>query len=300
MPTNNSGIPVRPNLDKAREFILGNARLLDRTRFAFLFEYGATKDVVAALRPYQNVDGGFGNALEPDMRCAASQPVSTEHALEILDELGELHPEIVHRCCDWLSAVTTHEGGVPFVLASVEEGPHAPWWKATGEASLNPTAGIAGLLQKHAVKHPWVTVATEYCWRRIEGGELDRVGPDDAISILRFLEWTPERERASATFDVLAEIIRLKLVAYDPQSAGYVKTPLDFATAPDRMAYRLFDSDTITAHLDALAQRQQADGGWPISWDPPSPAAIGEWRAFITIKWLVVLDRYGRLRETEA
>jgi hypothetical protein len=126
------------------------------------------------------------------------------------------------------------------------------------------------------------------------------VGPDDAITILRFLEWTAERERASAAFDVLAEIIRSKLVAYDPQLTGYVKTPLEFAPSPEGMAYGLFDSDTIAAHLDALAQRQQPDGGWPISGAPPSPAAIGEWRAFITIKWLVVLDRYGRLRETAA
>jgi hypothetical protein len=287
-------------MDKAREFILGNARLIDRKRFAFRFEHGAARDVVAALRPYQNVDGGFGHALEPDMRCAASQPVSTELALEILDELGEFHPELVQPCCDWLSSVTTGEGGVPFVLASVEEGPHAPWWKATGEAWLNPTAGIVGLLQKHAVKHPWVTVANEYCWRRLENEELDRVGPDDAISILRFLEATPERERASTAFGVLGEVIKSRLVVYDPQQTGYVKGPLDFATSSDRMAYSLFDSDTIATHLDALAQRQQADGGWPISWAPPSPAAIGEWRAFITIKWLVVLDRYGRLHESAA
>jgi hypothetical protein len=99
---------MKSNLEKAREFILGNARLLDRKRFAFRFEGGAAKDVVAALRPYQNVDGGFGHALEPDMRCSASQPVSTELALEILDELGELHQELVQPCCDRLSSVTTN------------------------------------------------------------------------------------------------------------------------------------------------------------------------------------------------
>jgi len=291
---------MRPEFEQARQFILGNARLLDRKRFAFRFERGATRDVVAALRPYQNADGGFGNALEPDMRCAASQPVATELALEILDELGELQPEIVQPCCDWLASVTTGEGGVPFVLASVEQGPHAPWWKATGKAWLNPTAGIAGLLQKHGVKHSWVTSAVEYCWRQLEGQSLDQVIADDAISILRFLEWTPERERASVAFDALGEVIRSRLVADDPQATGYVKTPLEFATSPGRMAYRLFESDTFATHLDVLAKRQQADGGWPISWAPPSPAAIGEWRAFVTIKWLVVLDEYGRLRETAA
>jgi hypothetical protein len=291
---------MRPDLHEAREFILGNARLLDRKRFAFRFEGGAAQDVVAALKPYQNADGGFGHALEPDMRCAASQPVSTELALELLDELGELHQEIVRRCCDWLLSVTTDEGGVPFVLATVEEGPHAPWWKATGKASLNPTAGISGLLQKHAVKHPWVNIASEYCWRRIDEGALDGVGPDDALSILRFLEWTSERERAAAAFDVLGDIIRSKLVTHDPHAAGYVKMSIDFATSPDKMAHRLFDSDTISTHLDMLAQRQQADGGWPITFTPASPAAASEWRAFITIKWLVVLDEYGRLRDTAA
>ena len=84
---------------------------------------------------------------------------------------------------------------------------------------------------------------------------------DDAISILRFLEWTPERERANAAFDALGALIRSKLVVYDPQSTGYVKMPLEFATSPDKMAYRLFDSNTITTHLYELAQKQQTDNG---------------------------------------
>lgn len=286
---------MRIDFDRARDFVLRHARLIDRHRFAFRFESGPADAVVFALRPYQNADGGFGHALEPDLRCAASQPVPTEHALQILDEVDEFDPEIVLRCCDWLSTVTTGEDGVPFVLASVAEGPHAAWWKATGDADLNPTAGIVGLLYKQAVKHPWVGVATEYCWRRLEGGALGTVGPDDAICILQFLEWTPERERAGATFDELGEIVRSKLVANDPQATGYLKMPLEFAPDPGRMTRRLFDAATMESHLDALAARQQDDGGWPITWEPPSEAARCEWRAYMTIKWLDVLDNYGRL-----
>ena len=286
---------MRIDFDRARDFVLRHARLIDRHRFAFRFESGPADAVVFALRPYQNADGGFGHALEPDLRCAASQPVPAEHALQILDEVDEFDPEIVLRCCDWLSTVTTEEGGVPFVLGSVAEGPHAPWWKGTGDADFNPTAGIVGLLHKHAVKHPWVTVATAYCWRRLEGGALGKVGPDDAICILQFLEWTPERERAGAAFDELGEIVRSKLVANDPQATGYVKMPLEFAPDPGRMARRLFDAATMENHLDALAARQQDDGGWPITWEPPSAAARSEWRAYMTIKWLDVLDNYSRL-----
>ena len=74
------------------------------------------------------------------------------------------------------------------------------------------------------------------------------------------------------------------------------KMPLDFAPHPERIARRLFDDATIKRHLDALESRQQDDGGWPITWNPPSDAALHEWRAFKTLKWLDVLDNYGRLR----
>lgn len=72
---------VSANVAAAGVFILRNARLLDRHRFAWRFHAGPANAVLAALRPYQNHDGGFGHALEPDLRCVDSQPVPLEHAL---------------------------------------------------------------------------------------------------------------------------------------------------------------------------------------------------------------------------
>ena len=51
------------NFEAAKSFIYAQARLLDRHLFAALFEYGGSAPVLAALRPYQNSDGGFGHAL---------------------------------------------------------------------------------------------------------------------------------------------------------------------------------------------------------------------------------------------
>lgn len=283
------------DLGAAHEFVLREARLLDRHRFAFRYADGSASAVVAALAPYQNGDGGFGHALEPDLRGAASQPVPVEHALQILDEVGVFDAEIVGAACDWLASVTTGEGGAPFVLPSVVDGPHAPWWVPTGEASLNPTAGIVGLLHKHEVSHFWVATANRYCWDSLPE-RIDDLGGDDAISVLAFLEHVPDRERAEAVFELLGERIRTELVALDPSTPGYVKMPLEFAPHPDRMARRLFDDATVELHLDALAAEQQEDGGWPIIWEPPSAASTSEWRGFVTVKWLSVLDDYGRLR----
>ena len=58
----------QPNLAAAADFIWRNARLLERHVFSRLFLGGSAKAAVAALLPYQNPDGGFGNGLEPDIR----------------------------------------------------------------------------------------------------------------------------------------------------------------------------------------------------------------------------------------
>lgn len=67
---------TKPDLLTAPTFMWRTARLLDRLRFGYLFLGGEWDPVPAALRAYQNPDGGFGNALEPDFRGAVSQPVA--------------------------------------------------------------------------------------------------------------------------------------------------------------------------------------------------------------------------------
>ena len=113
--------------------------------------------------------------------------------------------------------------------------------------------------------------------------------------MLTLLENTQDRERGEAVFARLGEWVLDRLVALDPAATGYVKTPLEFAPRPDALARRLFDDATIERHLDALEERQQDDGGWPITWEPPSAAAVSEWRGFVTLRSLDVLHAYGRL-----
>lgn len=142
-------------VDRAREFVLLNGRLVDRYRFAALFDAAGSEPVIRALRAYQNEDGGFGNGIEPDIRGASSQPVGAEQALRILDEVGHFDPDIVGRLCDWCAGVATAEGGLPFALESITDGPRAPWWQPSTDASLNPTAAIVGLLHRAGVEHDW-------------------------------------------------------------------------------------------------------------------------------------------------
>jgi hypothetical protein len=62
-----------------------HARLIDRLRFAHRFRGGPTGPVLSVLRGYQNPDGGFGNAIEPDLRGSVGQPQGVEMAFWVLE-----------------------------------------------------------------------------------------------------------------------------------------------------------------------------------------------------------------------
>jgi hypothetical protein len=283
-------------LEAAAEFIWRTGRLIDRYRFAHLFLDGDRGPVLAALAAYQNPDGGFGNALEPDLRGPASQPEPVEVAFRVLDEVGAMDDPMVARACDWLVTASTPEGGVPFVLPSALEHPRAPWWQTEPDppAGLVPTAAIAGLLHKHRVGHPWLEGATAFTWRAIDA--IDQTSAYEVLSVLTFLDHVPDRERAEAAFQrVGAAALEQGLVTLDPAATGDVHGPLEFAPTPRAMARRLFADEVVEAQLDALVAGQQPDGGWTVGFPAFTEAAGLEWRAFITVHNLTVLRAYGRL-----
>jgi hypothetical protein len=283
-------------LESAQTFILSNARLLERRLFAFLFQQGEPDQVRTALLAYQNADGGFGNALEPDKRTASSQPVDQEFALGVLDNIG-FDTRIALQVCDFLQTITTTEGGVPFVLPTVRDAPRAEWWNTDQDAppaSINPTASIAGLLHKYQIQHPWLNRATDYCWQYIE--HLQISSGHDFLCIQSFLEHVADRERAERAFErISVQLIEGGHITYDPSASGYVFMPLVYAPSPQNLAHRLFDTATIQTHLDALANKQQMDGGWPISWPPVSPACELEYRGIVTLNALKTLKAYDYL-----
>lgn len=280
-------------LQKAQDFIWCNARLIERYLFTLLFANGSREPVLAALRAYQNEDGGFGNALEPDKRCPPSQPQDIEIALHILDAINAMDDPMVEHACDYLLTITTPEGGVPYALPSVNAYPHAAWWTVEDNppASLNPTAAIAGLLLKHNIQHPWIETASQFCWREIAA--TDSTEFHTLMPAITFLEHVPDRTRAEHELQrIAARLSQPGVLELDTNAEGYVQKPLDWAPTPQSFCRHLFDDETIEKHLAALANRQQPDGGWPISWDPISPAVEIEWRGRITIEILRTLDAY--------
>jgi hypothetical protein len=284
-----------PDFDAAADFMAAHARVLDRRVFQRLFQGGGPGPVRDAVAAYRNDDGGFGHALEPDVRTAASQPAAVEMALRIMDMTGAWDERLVRDACDWLVTIAPAGGGVAFVEPSVSQGPHAPWWVSPEghQASLIQTGQIAGVLYARGFAHPWLESATEVMWQGI--GALTEPGGYEMFGVLAFLQHVPDRARAQAAFDRVGPLILDRgLVALDPEATGEVHTPLDFAPLPDSIARPLFDDATIGAHLDHLAAAQRDDGGWMFNWLSWSPAAEADWRGFLTVDALRVLRANGR------
>src|ERR1700751_3180671 len=155
-----------PDFDAAAGFLAPGAGVLDRGVFQGLFSGGAAEPVRDAVAAYRNADGGFGHALEPDLRTPASQPAAVEMALRMMDTADAWDERLVRDAIDWLATVAPAGGGIAFALPTVSEGPHAPWWTAPGEntASLIQTGQIAALLYQHRFAHPWLAGATRGMW----------------------------------------------------------------------------------------------------------------------------------------
>jgi hypothetical protein len=289
--------------EMAQDFIWKNARLLDRKIFSYLFCFpakqpAARKAVVAALKAYQNPDGGLGNGLEADMRCPDSQPIAIDFGLGILDLVDALEDaqtihEVVLPLCDYLVSIASPQGGVPTVLEPVNHYPHAPWWEISAPlpATLNPTAIIAGLLLKHHLTHPWLTKAEAFCWSEISAFESTAF--HDVMPVIAFLEHAHNRSQAQIELERIAQrISKPGVVHMDPTASGYIKTPIHWAPTPQSFCRKLFDDTTLSLHLSALADQQQPDGGWPINWETTGPGVTLEWRGWSTILALHTLKTY--------
>ncbi|MFI9427811.1 hypothetical protein ACIG54_30115 [Streptomyces achromogenes] len=298
--------PARSPLFRAEQFIWLTARVLEQRLFAYHFLHGCPQAVEAALDAYRNEDGGYGHALEPDLRGPVSQPLHTARALRVLDALERCGGQRVERVCRYLTSVSTPDGALPAVHPGQRGYPTAPFLTVVDNppSELLTTGPVVGLLHRNEVWHAWLFRATDYCWQAVES--LEKSHPYEVQAAVAFLDSAPDRPRAQAAADRLGHLVReQRLAALDPDrldaspvAAGYAPGehhfPHDFARSPDSLARAWFTDDEMARSLDHLAAGQQEDGGWPVTWRQWAPAPTLEARPMVTIEALRTLRAYGR------
>lgn len=294
-------------LSRAEHFIWLTARVLEQRRFEYHFLDGDPSTVETALDAYRNTDGGYGHALEPDLRGPVSQPLHTAAAVQVLDSIGRCAGQRVERIGRYLTAVSTRDGALPAVHPSLRGYPAAPFVSVVDSppSDLLATGPVVGTLHRNGVWHAWLFRATDYCWETIE--RLDKTHPYEVLAALAFLEGVPDRSRARAAADRLGAVVReQRLVVTDPARSADFPVPegyapgehhyvTDFARTPGALARRWFSDAEMDAGLDHLENRQQDDGGWPVDRRTWAPGTEVESRPRVTLDALLTLRAFGRL-----
>jgi hypothetical protein len=283
-------------LEKGTNFIWENARLLERVIFDFRFRDGLSTRILQTLRAYQNADGGFGHALEPDLRAPDSHPLFTEFALRTLYDCKLRDAGIALRCADFLAQHADLERGIPPIFPTSRLYPRAAHWDnpLSEQPSVDRLTSLVGLVNWQHFEHPWLKEAVEVCLQYIRTTLFD-----DAHTIHNafcLLESVAEERSVDELFNKLAEeLFASRFFCLDVPVKTYGLTPLTFAPSPNSYCQGLFSDAQIEAHLDDLEAHQQADGGWPITWEPPGKTALWEWRANWTLAALTILHAYDRI-----
>ncbi len=281
------------DVDAAERFVLANGRLLDRHRLAVLLHQAPVEPVLRALRAYRNTDGGFGHALEPDVRAPDSEPASTLHALDVLVEIASLDDPMVVEAAAWIGTISNPDGGLPFVLPSAAPFPHAPWMEPSAEGS-HLTFAIASRLCEAGSADPWLPRASEWGWNLLEHPDLlDGYWVKFA---LEFLDAVADEDRARTTIESLRP--RLSVDGSLRVAGGTENerlTPLTLSPRPGLRSRALFPPEQIEADLDALERRQGDDGGWTFDWLAWSPGQSVEWRGAVTLRALATLGAHRRI-----
>ncbi|MEU4033618.1 hypothetical protein [Streptomyces collinus] len=298
--------PARSPLFRAEQFVWLTARVLEQRLFAYHFLNGAADPVEAALNAYRNEDGGYGHALEPDLRGPVSQPLHTAYALRVLDATGRCGGQRVERVCRYLTSVSTADGALPAIHPSQRGYPAAPFVPVLEDppSDLLATGPVVGVLHRNEVWHAWLFRATDFCWQAVES--LDKSHPYEVEAAVAFLDSAPDRPRAEAAADRLGRLVReQRLAALDPDrldaypvAPGYAPGehhfPHDFARTPRSLARAWFTDEEMARSLDFLAAEQREDGGWPIRWRQWAPVPALEARPMVTIEALRILRAHGR------
>lgn len=297
------------NYNQARNFIYKNARPLDIARWKYLFEGGSKEDVLTALAVYQNDDGGFGHALEPDCWNPDSSPIQTWVATEIINEIGlkdKGHP-VVQGILHYLSSGKDFDGHTwANTITSNNDAPHAPWWEYAhaAEPSYNPTACLIAFILKYAHQESQLFALACGLAKEAYGYFKAHFPMESAHTVFCFVKlYDYLKESATDTlidlveFKVLLQKQLQQVITYDTDkwATEYVCKPSLFINSK---ASDFYEENRAICEYECsfIENSQEPDGSWAITWswaDYSEQWSISKnwWKSDWIIKYLYYVNK---------
>ena len=302
---------------RVRRWVYRNARQIELAVWRREFENGSGEDILSALAQYQNADGGFGNALEPDCWNPASSPYTTLNAADKLLSAGPAaaEPAMTRGILNFLnSGAHRTENGWLFSIPGNDGYARAPWWNYDEAANETEHAGVTlGLscfvfrrAEKNSELYKLAAGFVEKLLAKLnEPGDKGDMGLNGYRGLLETVNELKLNER----FDVSrlsADIKNLIDAAIERDVsnwAGYSVRPSQFIDSPDSPYYK--GNEEITGkELDYLIDTLPGDDVWGITWQwwenyekYPKQFAVAEnwWKSGIATGNLKFLKSFGRV-----
>lgn len=307
----------KKSFEEIRSWIYRNARQVDLSLWQYEFENGSKEAVLSALSHYQNADGGFGNALEPDCWNPNSSPYTTLCAIGRLNDIGftDASNPIIGGIFKFLESSAHNENGWPFSIPSNNDFPRAPWWtydeKANEYESIGVSAGIACFLltfadEKSELYNRALSIAKRLIAKLHEPGNYGDMGLTGYCMLLNSIKQTGLADQFDMEFlsDAVKKHVDEAIVRDETQWSDYCVRPSQFISSPDS-PFISGNEDIIQKELDYLIKTRPENGVWGITWQwfdhyekYPKEFALSEnwWMASGAIDKLKLLRRFDRLQ----
>lgn len=294
----------------ARKYILEHARPLDQALFTFHFEQGAQDKVIEELLPFQNQDGGFGNAIEPDFRLPTSSPMATTIGLQYLKDIqASANEPIVKDAISYLiDSFNLDKQRWKAVPKEINDFPHAPWWNFNSEEDrcgveetwANPSAEIVSYLNQY---HLLVDRKFLEHVNNLAVDQLkllpEKIEMHDFLCYLRLLE-SVEGENFEIILQKLRGSARLTVTLQPEEWSGYGARPLQIVTSPSSPFYDSLMSE-LELNLDYEIESMTEVGSWKPNWswfgqyDDEWKQAESDWTGYLTVQKLLTLKKFNRI-----
>lgn len=297
--------------EKARIFMYRNARPLDLARFQYHFENGSKESVMEVLAYYQNEDGGFGHAVEPDCWNPNSTPLHCNTAGDIIRELDyedARHP-LIQGLLRYYGSGRDFDGSHwALTVKSNNDYPHAPWWHLGSDSvchtDYNGTAQIAGFIICYAepgseLYKLGLRIVNEAV-EALASGELANM--HTCACYVHLLECVNKAGTAGQVpYEMLKEklhkAVKNLIVTDKSQWGGYICTPSQFMTSRDSEFYPE-NKEMAEYECEYIADTQLEDGSWEIPWswgEFPDAWALSKnwWKGRVIIEKLLYLKGFS-------
>ncbi len=290
------------SFELARNFVYINARPLDLARWMFLFENGSKQDVLKFLAAYQNADGGFGHALEPDCWNPNSSPVQTWAATQIIKEINledKEHP-VIQGILKYLSSGVDFDGHTWVnSIPTNNDYPHASWWSfdPAQETTYNSTASLIGFILKFADKNSKFYDKARVLTQEAFAYFTSHYPLDAMHTVACFVDLYEYLKESSnddlldmAKFKHLLQAQIQHVITYDTTrwAVDYVCNPSLFIDNQSSDFYQ--ENKTVCeCECEFLTKTQESDGTWAVTWgwgDYPEECHISKnwWKSDLIIK----------------